>query len=151
MRITGKTELAQLSVIDLVLILLISNSVQNAMVGDNTTLFGGLTAAAALFLLHGILKLGLFYFKPLRKLLQGEPLLLIYHGTLNEKNLRSARLSLDELQAACREHGVEQIEQVNLAVLEADGNISILSKNYGHRTQHQRRVKRRVTQSSQTE
>lgn len=149
-RITGKTELAQLSVIDLVLILLISNSVQNAMVGEDTSLFGGLTAAAALFSLHGLFKIGFYYSKPLRRLLEGEPLVLIYQGKVNKKNLGSARLPLEELEAACREHGVEKIKDVNLAILESDGNISILSGNYGHSSQHQRRIKRRITQSNQS-
>lgn len=139
MRITGKTELAQLSVIDFVLILLISNSVQNAMVGDNITLLGGLTAAGALFILHGFFKISLYYSKSFRSLVQGEPLLLIYNGVVNEKNLRSARLPQGELEAACREHGVEEVEQVNLAILETDGNISILSSNFHSRTQHQRK------------
>jgi len=147
-RISGKTELAQLSVIDLVLILLISNSVQNAMVGADTSLVGGLTAAAALFLLNTVLKIGLFRSQRLRGLLQGEPLMLIYHGKVKEDNLRRAHLPADELEAACREHGVAKIEDVNLAVLEADGNISILSENYTHQSQHPRRIKRRTTQSS---
>ncbi len=149
-RVTGKTELAQLSVIDLVLVLLISNSVQNAMVGENTSLLGGLTAAAALFSLHGLFKMSFYYSKSLRKLFEGEPLVLIYRGKINKKNLGSARLPLDELEAACREHGVEKIEDVNLALLESDGNISILSGNYGRSTQHQRRIKRRITQSNQS-
>ncbi|MBK9249281.1 MAG: DUF421 domain-containing protein [Ignavibacteria bacterium] len=148
-RISGKTELAQLSVIDLVLILLISNSVQNAMVGSDTSLLGGLTAAAALFVINTLLKFGLFRSKKLRGLLQGEPLLLIYQGKINEKNLSIAQIPTSELEAACREHGVEKIEDVNLALLESDGNISILSGNYQHHSQHSRSIKRRKTQASQ--
>jgi uncharacterized membrane protein YcaP (DUF421 family) len=76
-RIFGKKELAQLSVIDLVFILLISNAVQNAMVGPDTSLNGGLVAAASLFFVNFTLKQLLYRNKNFSKLLQGESLLLI--------------------------------------------------------------------------
>src|SRR4030042_3648803 len=78
LRLFGKKELTQLSIIDLVFILLISNSVQNAMVGDNTSLIGGLTAATSLFVVNWILKNLIFRSKNLREMIQGPPLLLIY-------------------------------------------------------------------------
>src|ERR1043166_2715736 len=79
-RLFGKKELAQLSVIDLVFILLISNSVQNAMVGPDTSLWGGLIAAGSLFAVNYILKYFLFHSKKFSTLLQGSPVMLIYQG-----------------------------------------------------------------------
>src|ERR1044071_4379193 len=86
-RLFGKKELAQLSVIDLVFILLISNSVQNAMVGPSTSLWGGLIAAATLFVLNYLLKQVLFRSKFFTKLVQGNPVMLVHQGTVIEENL----------------------------------------------------------------
>lgn len=144
-RLFGKKELAQLSVIDLVFILLISNAVQNAMVGDNTSLGGGLVAAASLFIVNHILKLILYKFPKFSKIIQGEPIMLIYNGKLNTKNMEKAKITSRELMEAIREHGVSSIEEVNLAVLEVDGNISILSDEFRHKTLKKRRLRKQVT------
>lgn len=133
-RITGRKELTQLSVIDLVFILLISNAVQNAMVGPNTTLVGGLVAASSLFVVNFILKDLLYRFTKLNKLIQGDEIMLVYNGVLNEKNLKRSKLTISEIEEAIREHGVSGIKDVNLAVLEVDGNISVLSDNYKNKT-----------------
>ena len=99
LRVFGKKELAQLSVIDLVFILLISNAVQNAMFGPDTSLEGGLIAATALFAANYILKKVLYRNKQLSELLQGESILLIYKGKVNKKNLTKAEITIDELNA----------------------------------------------------
>jgi uncharacterized membrane protein YcaP (DUF421 family) len=133
-RIFGKKELSQLSVIDFVFILLISNSVQNAMVGDNTTLQGGFAAACGLFISNYVLKLILRTSPFFSKIVQGEKILLIHDGIILREGLRKSMFSIDELKSAIREHGVDKIEDVDLAILEVDGNISVLSNNYSHRT-----------------
>ena len=147
-RIFGKREITQLSVIDLVFILLISNSVQNAMVGPNTTLLGGIIAAASLFFVNTILSVLLFKSKKLSHLLQGEDVMLVYRGKRLEKHLKEAGISEDELQEAIREHGVENINEVDLAVLETDGNISVLSHNFEHKTSKKRRPRKGLTQEN---
>ena len=129
-RLFGKKELAQLSVIDLVFILLISNAVQNAMVGSDTSLQGGLVAAGALFVANFILKKLIYRFKPFEKLIEGEPITLIYNGLVQKKNLQQAGFTMQELEAAVREHGIDGIGKVDLAMLEVDGNISVLSENF---------------------
>lgn len=129
-RLFGKKELSQLSVVDLVFILLISNSVQNAMVGSNSTLAGGLVAAAALFITNYVFKLFLYHFPKFGRLIQGETMLLIYKGKLIRKNVVKAKLTMNEIMEAIREHGVSKIEEVDLAVLEVDGNISVLSNEF---------------------
>ncbi len=143
-RLFGHKELAQLSVIDLVFILLISNAVQNAMVGPDSTLAGGLVAAGTLFILNYLLKLLLYRFPRLGRLVQGEAIMLIYHGKVIPRNLTRARLTLDELKEAVREHGVGMLEEVNLAVLEVDGQISVLSDEFRRRTTKRRKAHRVV-------
>ena len=145
-RLFGKKELSQLSVVDLVFILLISNAVQNAMVGSNTTLAGGLVAAGALFVVNYLLKQFLYRFPRFGKLLQGETLLLIYAGKLNESNLNKARMTIDEMMEAIREHGISRMEDVDLAVLEVDGNISVLSDQFQQRSVRKRKSKQSVFQ-----
>lgn len=140
LRIFGKKELTQLSVIDLVLILLISNSVQNAMVGPNTTLIGGLTAAFSLFVISYILKNVFYKSKRISELFQGYPLMLVYQGVPIVEHMAKAKITMDELEAAVREHGVDRIKDVDLAVLEIDGNISILSHDFKHKTVRRRRA-----------
>jgi uncharacterized membrane protein YcaP (DUF421 family) len=136
-RVFGKKELAQLSVIDLVFILLISNAVQNAMLGNNNTLYGGLFAAISLFCINFCLKKILFKSSTISELLQGKNLLLVYKGAIQQDNLNEAEITIQELQAAIREHGVEKIQQVDMVMLEVDGNISVISNNYQQQTNHQ--------------
>lgn len=135
-RLFGKKELAQLSVTDLVFILLISNAVQNAMVGSDSSLEGGLIAAFSLFAANYTLKKILYKNESLNALLQGEAIVLIYKGAVQQANCQKADINIHELAAAVREHGVETIEQVNLGMLEADGNISIISNDFTHVTSH---------------
>ncbi|UAY51366.1 DUF421 domain-containing protein [Ferruginibacter albus] len=129
-RIFGKKELAQLSVIDLVFILLISNAVQNAMVGQDSSLSGGLLAAGALFITNFILKRILYKSQRLNQLLEGKPVLLIYKGEIQIDHLHHLQISVEELEAAVREHGVEDVKKVDIATLEADGNISVISNDF---------------------
>ena len=129
-RVFGKKELAQLSVIDLVFILLISNAVQNAMVGPDNSLEGGLIAAISLFAANFTLKRVLYKNKGINKLIQGEPLILIYKGTPNVENCKKSEISMEELEATVREHGSRDIQHVDLAMLEVDGNISVISEDF---------------------
>lgn len=126
-RLTGKKELSQLNTIDVVLILLISNAVQNAMVGDNTSLLGGLAAAAVLFTLNYLLKKITFKNKKIRDFVFQHPEILIHNGKLNFEKLSHLGITDEEIKEAMREHGVEHYKDVKLAMFEVDGNISIIS------------------------
>jgi uncharacterized membrane protein YcaP (DUF421 family) len=142
-RIMGKKELAQLSIFDLVFVLLISNAVQNAMlVGDNT-LQGGLIAAATLFVLNYALKLLLYYFPKFNSVMTGKEVMLIYKGKIKHENLQRTHITPAELEEAVREHGVKEIRKVDLAVLEVDGNISVLSNEYQKQSNHSVKRKKR--------
>ena len=138
-RLFGKKELAQLSIFDLVFILLISNAVQNAMVGPDTSLLGGICAAGALFIVNYLFKYIIYKFPKVSGLIQGDAIMLIYNGQIIKENLEKAKISRSEIEEAAREHGVKSIEEVNLAVLEIDGNISILSDDFKNNTKKKRR------------
>src|SRR4051812_1418231 len=96
-RLFGKKELAQLSVIDLVFILLISNAVQNAMVGPDTSLQGGIIAAASLFVVNFVLKHFLYRNRRFGKLLQGSPVMLIHNGLVITDHLKQQQITHHEL------------------------------------------------------
>ena len=146
-RLFGKKELAQLSVFDLVFILLISNVVQNAMTGPDTSLSGGLTGAAALFIVNYILKFLEFRFPFFSKAIQGEAVMLIFKGKVNRTNLDKVKITMDELLEAIREHGVTTIEEVDLAVFEVDGNISVLSDQYKRKTSRRRKAHKMISKT----
>jgi uncharacterized membrane protein YcaP (DUF421 family) len=141
LRFFGKKELSQLNTADVILILLISNSVQNAMVGNNTTLWGGLAAATILFGINFILKKLIYRYKKFSELMLEKPEILIHNGTLDFKNLSKLDITSDELKEAMREHGVEYFKDVKLAMLEIDGNISIISGENNLKQTHYKRRK----------
>lgn len=141
LRIFGKKELSQLNTADVILILLISNSVQNAMVGNNSSLTGGLVAALILFILNYLLKKIMFTSKFFRQLIQSKPEILIHNGKIEFSSLSRLGITSDEMQEAMREHGIEYYKDVKLAMLEVDGNISIISGNENiKQTHHKRKI-----------
>jgi uncharacterized membrane protein YcaP (DUF421 family) len=147
-RLFGKKELSQLSVIDLVFILLISNAVQNAMVdGTVSSLIGGLLAAMSLFLFNYFFKRIQYRFPKFSKLVQGDAIMLVYKGKILESHLRVAKITHDELMEAIREHGVASVEQVDLAILEVDGNISVLSNEFNKKSTRRRKAHKIVTKN----
>ncbi len=128
LRITGKREIGQMTMFDLVVLLLLANAVQNAMVGDDTTLAGGLIAATTLLALNaGISRLSLQW-PGLRRLLEGSPTVLVQNGRPNLKHLHDEGVDADELETALREHGVASLDEVEMAVLEIDGSISVVPR-----------------------
>jgi uncharacterized membrane protein YcaP (DUF421 family) len=139
LRLFGKKELSQLNTADVILILLISNSVQNAMVGNNTSLFGGMAAASVLFTINYILKKLMFKYQKFSDFMQEKPEILIHDGNLDFKALSKLNISSDELKEAMREHGIEYFKDVKLAMLEIDGNISIISGNKNLKQTHYKR------------
>ena len=142
LRIFGKKELSQLNTSDVILILLISNSVQNAMVGSNISLSGGLAAASVLFAMNFTLKKLMYKFPNFSDFMQEKPEILIHNGKMDFKVLSKLNITHDELKEAIREHGVEHFSDVKLAMLEIDGNISIISGNKNLRQTHYKRLKR---------
>jgi uncharacterized membrane protein YcaP (DUF421 family) len=126
-RFFGKKELSQLSTTDLVFIVLISNSVQNSMVGSNSSLSGGIVAATVLFCLNYLMKFLMYRSSSVKNLIEGKPVILIYHGKIDIAHLHQESISMDEIEEAIREHGIDSYKSVKLAILEVDGNISVIA------------------------
>jgi uncharacterized membrane protein YcaP (DUF421 family) len=130
-RLTGKRQIGQMAPFDLVLILLIANAVQNAMVGPDTSLIGGLLAAGVLLAANfGVSRVNELV--PIfRRAVEGSPAVLISGGRLIERTMRREGVDLLELEQAMREHGIESIEDCELCVLEVDGSLSVVPKSQG--------------------
>jgi uncharacterized membrane protein YcaP (DUF421 family) len=125
-RLSGKREVGQMTPFDLTLLLLISNSVQNAMTGSDSTLIGGIVAALTLLLMNYLIAELSGTNRRFRKLIQGQPTLLVHNGELLTPHMAKEHVSMDELERALREHGIGNYHDVALAVLEVDGSISCL-------------------------
>src|SRR5271165_4304072 len=125
-RISGKREVGQMTPFDLVLLLLLSNSVQNAMTGPDTSLAGGAVAATTLLILNYLVAEVSGGNRRFRKYIQGQPSLLVHDGEVIASHMAKEHVSMDELQRAMREHGVASFHDLALAVLEVDGSISCL-------------------------
>src|SRR6266404_6200822 len=125
-RISGKREVGQMTPFDLTLLLLLSNSVQNAMTGPDTSLAGGAVAAATLLILNYLVAEVSGVNRRFRKYIQGQPSLLVHDGQVIEAHMAREHITMDALECAVREHGVASYKEVALAVLEVDGSISIL-------------------------
>ena len=128
LRLTGKRQVGQLAPFDLVLLLLLSNSVQNAMnAGDNSVL-GGIISAATLVALNYLVGVMTFRSKKFEALIEGRPQILIHNGKVDEAVMRAAQMTHHELEASLRRSGCLCAEEVKVAVLENNGDISIVPK-----------------------
>jgi uncharacterized membrane protein YcaP (DUF421 family) len=127
-RLAGKRQLGQMTAFDLVVLLIISNVVQNAVIGDDTSLGGGLIGATAILALNTLLAWLTFRFRRVERVVEPAPTILVHHGRVNWENLRRERLSLPELRAALRQEGVGSIGQVRWAILEEDGKVSVIRR-----------------------
>jgi uncharacterized membrane protein YcaP (DUF421 family) len=126
LRLAGKRELGQMTPFDLVVILLVANAVQNAMVGPDTSVTGGLIAAGVLIAGNYGVAEARERLPWLRRAVEGTPTLLINNGKFVTQHLRREGIDEDEVLMAIREHGVADVGDVRMAVLEMDGSISIV-------------------------
>lgn len=129
-RLTGKRQVGQLTPFDLVVLLIISNVVQNALIGNDNSLGGGLIGATVLLALNrAVIELS-YRWKRARRLLESAPTLLIHNGRILHDNLRRERITVDDLLAAIRRSGVADPEQVRVAILEDNGSISVVPHDH---------------------
>jgi uncharacterized membrane protein YcaP (DUF421 family) len=126
LRLAGKRELGQMTVFDLVVVLLIANAVQNAMTGPDFSVQGGLVAAGVLLILNRLIAIFRTHNEAWGRLLEGMPTVLVQDGQFLEPRLRKEGLERSQIEMAMREHGIEDLSQVRLAVLETDGSISVV-------------------------
>jgi uncharacterized membrane protein YcaP (DUF421 family) len=128
LRLVGRRELGQMTPFDLVVILLIANALQNAMVGPDTSVFGGLLSAFTLLTVNWLLSKLRVRIPWLRKAAEGEPILLVAGGQVLMARLNKMNLDRADLEQAIREHGIADLSKVDTAILEVDGTMSIIPK-----------------------
>ncbi len=126
-RITGKREVGQFTPFDLVVLLVISNVLQNAMIGNDNSILGGIVGASTILLLNRALN-WLLVISPKRfGFLEDKPTYLIENGKLHESVLRRELISFNDIYAALRKHGIDDVANVKKAMLEVDGQISVVA------------------------
>ena len=140
LRIFGKREIGQFTVFDLVLILLVANALQPAMTGPDTSVTGGLILIASLLLVNRALALVRARVPAIDALINPQPTVIARDGKWIPENFAKEDLSVEDAEMALREHGVEKVDEVRLAVLEEDGSISVVPKDDGG-THRRRRVR----------
>lgn len=128
LRLTGKRQSGHLTPYDLILLLLIANAVQNAMVGTDTSMIGGIAAMATLLGVNAVVAWVSRRSKRVARLVEGVPTILVRHGRILEENCARENLTREDLLRALREHGVGEVDHVRTAILEVDGSISVLLK-----------------------
>ncbi len=126
LRLAGKRELGQMTVFDLVVVLLMANAVQNAMTGPDFSIQGGLLAAAVLLALNRVVALIRLHSESWGRFFEGMPTVLVQDGQFLDPRLRKEGLERSQIEMAMREHGIESVSDVRLAVLEVDGAVSIV-------------------------
>lgn len=127
LRLTGKRQVGQLAPFDLVLLLVLSNAVQNSMNAGDNSLVGGLISATTLVVINYLVGLATYRSKRLEAIIEGRPQVLIHNGKLFEDVLAGAKLTHHELQAALRQAGCTCVEEVRSAILENNGSISVVT------------------------
>ena len=129
LRLTGKRQVGQLAPFDLVLLLVLSNAVQNSMNGGDNSLVGGLLSAAVLVGLNYLVGVATFRSKRLEAIIEGRPQLIIHDGKLYNDVMSRAQLTHHELHAALRQGGCAGIDEVHAAFLENNGSISVVPRS----------------------
>lgn len=126
LRISGKRQIGQLAPFDLVLLLILSNAVQNSMNAGDNSLIGGLIIATTLVFINYLVGLATYKSKKLEALIEGRPQILIHNGKLYEDMMSRAQITQHELDTALREAGCSSVSEVHSAILETSGTISIV-------------------------
>jgi uncharacterized membrane protein YcaP (DUF421 family) len=127
-RLTGKREVGQMSVLELVVILIISDAVQNSMVGENTSVWSGIVAVTVLLTLDIVLHALTGRSRRARRAIEGEPRLIVRDGRVLDKAMRQEAIDSDDVRNAIRAHGIDSVRDVRLAVIETEGSISVIPR-----------------------
>lgn len=129
LRLAGKRQLAQVNTFDLVVLLMLSNTVQNAIIGADNSVSGGIIGATTLLVANYLTVRFLFQHPGLDRRLEGPPVLLIDGGKVRHEAMKGQLVTVSELVAACHHQGVESLDQVDRAILETSGSISIFPRH----------------------
>ena len=129
LRLTGKRQVGQLAPFDLVLLLVLSNAVQNSMNGGDNSITGGLISAATLIGMNWIAAYITYRSKRLEGLMEGHPVILVHNGQVNHEAMRTVQMTTHELESSLRAEGYTGLENVRFAVLENNGHVTVMPMN----------------------
>jgi uncharacterized membrane protein YcaP (DUF421 family) len=138
LRLAGKREIGEINVLDLVVLLLVSNVLQNAMIGDDNSVTGGVIGAVTLFAANYLFVRFVFYNRTARRVLEGSPTILAEDGKPIPQALRRQAISEEELQSAALEHGFSGLEDTSLIVLEPNGHLAVMGPRGAERWREHR-------------
>jgi uncharacterized membrane protein YcaP (DUF421 family) len=144
-RIAGKRELGQMTPFDLIVLLTISNVLQNAMIGPDNSLSGGLIGGMALFCANGLIGCLTLHFPSIARLLEGKPTPLIEDGRILTRNLRREVMTRGELERAIRKHDLDpeaDLPLIKRALLEQDGTVTIIHKSEHNQGDHRKTIRK---------
>ena len=128
LRLSGKRELAQLNPFDLIVLLTLSNTVQNAIIGDDNSVTGGIIGAASLLAINYLVVRFLYDHRKLDQVVEGSPDILIENGKVHEHRLKKELITKEELAAAARKQGFDSLSEVQQCVLEPGGTLSFTAR-----------------------
>jgi uncharacterized membrane protein YcaP (DUF421 family) len=128
LRLSGKRELAQLNPFDLIVLLTLSNTVQNAIIGNDNSVTGGIIGAASLLAINYLVVRFLYDHRKLDQLVEGSPDILIENGKVHEQKLKRELITKEELAAAARKQGFDSLSEVQQCVLEPGGTLSFSAR-----------------------
>jgi uncharacterized membrane protein YcaP (DUF421 family) len=148
LRVAGKRDVGQLSIPDLVVLLVISNAVQNAMVGQDQSFLGGVVAAGTILAVSRLSQISAARSPRVRAVLRGHPRVLYAQGRMKTDVMAEEEITADELAAAFRAHGILHRDKVRLAVLEIDGSISVIQRDEQPSTERRGRRAGRLPRAS---
>jgi uncharacterized membrane protein YcaP (DUF421 family) len=148
-RLSGKRELVQLNPFDLVVLLTISNTVQNAIIGDDNSLAGGVIGATSLVITNYLVVRFLYDHRKLDQLVEGSPDVLIEGGKVRNKNLKRELITLSQLEAAARKQGFSSLSEVDQCILEPGGTLSFIGKKPDVEEKRHRELLKKLEQLSE--
>ena len=144
LRLAGKRELAQLNPFDLVVLLTLSNTVQNAIIGNDNSVTGGIIGAVTLLLINYLVVRFLYGHRQLDELIEGDPDVLIENGQIRLDRLKKEMITLPELEAAAHKQGFASLEQIERAIIESGGTISFIGHEPAPETARQQELLTRL-------
>ena len=128
LRLTGKRQVGQMAPFDLVLLLVLSNAVQNSMNGGDTSLVGGLISAASLVSINWLVGWITYRSKTMESIIEGRPILLVHDGKVDHSALGKSQMTIHELNSSLRAEGAASIDVVKFAILENNGRVTVIQK-----------------------
>ncbi|MFM6928972.1 MAG: DUF421 domain-containing protein [Bdellovibrio sp.] len=126
LRLTGRRQIGQLSPFDFVMLFILSNAVQNSMNGGDNSVTGGIVLVVTLIAAHWLISYMSFKYKGFAHFVDGKPEVLIHNGKLIHVTMRKEKITQDELDSILRQNGVSKIEEVKVALVESNGQISVI-------------------------